>query len=236
MQFNSNYEKLFFIYCLKETKYLSIIRDGFFTNQDIDSLAFLAKKFYDKFNEAPTLAQMKLLVQNSSRTKDKITDSMVEAVFDVTLTDYDEDWLETTSESWIKWRNFDKSLIDGIEYVKTANVTPEKVEGIISKFRDLINERNKLNFDKDLGLDFFNPEHHVQHTSDKISSGYSFIDRVTSGGYDPSSLVVYAGEQNVGKCSTYSQYITIKNKRTSEIHKIKIGDFFKLVKKENEKK
>jgi len=116
MQFNSNYEKLFFIYCLKETKYLSIIRDGFFTNQDIDSLAFLAKKFYDKFNEAPTLAQMKLLVQNSSRTKDKITDSMVEAVFDITLTDYDEDWLETTSESWIKWRNFDKSLIDGIEY------------------------------------------------------------------------------------------------------------------------
>jgi hypothetical protein len=179
---------------------------------------------------------MKLLVQNSSRTKDKITDSMVEAVFDVTLTDYDEDWLETTSESWIKWRNFDKSLIDGIEYVKTANVTPEKVESIISKFRDLINERNKLNFDKDLGLDFFNPEHHVQHTSDKISSGYSFIDRVTSGGYDPSSLIVYAGEQNVGKCSTYSQYITIKNKRTSEIHKIKIGDFFKLVKKENEKK
>ena len=199
MQFNSNYEKLFFIYCLKETKYLSIIRDGFFTNQDIDSLAFLAKKFYDKFNEAPTLAQMKLLVQNSSRTKDKITDSMVEAVFDVTLTDYDEDWLETTSESWIKWRNFDKSLIDGIEYVKTANVTPEKVESIISKFRDLINERNKLNFDKDLGLDFFNPEHHVQHTSDKISSGYSFIDRVTSGGYDPCSLIVYAGEQNVGK-------------------------------------
>ena len=111
MQFNSNYEKLFFAYCLKESKYLPIIRDGFFTNQDIDSLAFLSKKFFEKFNESPTSAQMKLLVQNSNRTKDKITDSMVDAVYDVKLTDYDEDWLDTTAKSWIKWRNFDKSLM-----------------------------------------------------------------------------------------------------------------------------
>jgi KaiC/GvpD/RAD55 family RecA-like ATPase len=199
MQFNSNYEKLFFIFCLKQPKYLSIIGDGFFTNPDIDILAFLAKKFYEKFSESPTSSQMKLLVQNSKKAKDKVTENIIDTVYDVNLSDYDEDWLETTAESWIKWRNFDKSLIDGIEYVKTANVTPDNVESIISKFREVINDRNKINFDKDLGLDFFNPDDHVQHTSDKISSGYSFIDRVTNGGYDPCSLIVYAGEQNVGK-------------------------------------
>jgi replicative DNA helicase len=199
MQFNSNYEKLFFNFCIKQPKYLPIVKEGFFTNPDIDIMAFLAKKFHEKFNETPTSSQMKLLVQNSKKAKDKVTENVIDTVYEVNLNDYDEDWLESTAESWIKWRNFDKSLIDGIEYVKTANVTPDNVESIISKFRETINDRNKINFDKDLGLDFFNPEHHIQHTSDKISSGYAFIDRVTNGGYDPCSLIVYAGEQNVGK-------------------------------------
>jgi predicted ATP-dependent serine protease len=70
---------------------------------------------------------------------------------------------------------------------------------IRSSVNQIITERNKINFNKDIGLDFFNPEHHVQHTSEKILSGYSFIDRVTSGGYDKCSLVVYSGEQNIGK-------------------------------------
>lgn len=199
MQFNSNYEKIFFNFCIKEPKYLAIIKEGFFTNPEIDIMAFLAKKFHEKFNETPSASQMKLLVQNSKKSKDKVTEGFVDTVYDANLSDYDEDWLESTAESWIKWRNFDRSLIDGIEYVKTANVTPDNVESIISKFRETINDRNKINFDKDLGLDFFNPEHHIQHTSDKISSSYTFIDRVTNGGYDPCSLIIYAGEQNVGK-------------------------------------
>jgi KaiC/GvpD/RAD55 family RecA-like ATPase len=199
MQFNSNYEKLFFIFCLKQPKYLVVLKDGFFTNPEIDILSYLAKKFYEKFNETPTKQQIKLLVENSKKAKDKVTDNIIEAIFDVNLQDYDEEWLATTAESWIKWRNFDKSLIDGIEYVKTANVTPDNVESIIGKFKETINDRNKINFDKDLGLDFFNPEDHLQHTSNKVSSGSAFIDRITGGGYDTASLIVYAGEQNIGK-------------------------------------
>jgi len=199
MQFNSNYEKLFFNFCLKQPKYLPIIKAGFFTSEEVDTLAYLAKKFYEKFNETPTCSQMKLLVENSKKSKDKITPNIIDTIYEVNLSDYDDEWLESTAEAWIKWRNFDKSLIDGIEYVKTASVSPDNVESIISKFRETINDRNKINFDKDLGLDFFNPEAHVQHVSNKISSGYSFIDRVTGGGYDPCSLIVYAGEQNVGK-------------------------------------
>jgi hypothetical protein len=199
MQFNSNYEKLFYNFCLKQPKYLPILKEGFFTNSDIDIMAYLAKKFHEKFNETPTSAQMKLLVDNSKKAKDKITPNIIDTVYDVNLADYDEDWLESTAESWIKWRNFDKSLIDGIEYVKTATVSPDNVEAIITKFRETINDRNKISFDKDLGLDFFNPDAHVQHTSQRISAGYAFIDRITGGGYDPCSLIIYAGEQNVGK-------------------------------------
>ena len=41
--------------------------------------------------------------------------------------------LKDISESWIKWRNFDKQLIRLLEYVKLQNVTPDTVDSIISK-------------------------------------------------------------------------------------------------------
>jgi replicative DNA helicase len=59
--------------------------------------------------------------------------------------------------------------------------------------------QGSLSFDDKFGLDFFSPEDHLQLEGQKIQSGLTFIDRLTNGGYDPKALIVYAGEQNVGK-------------------------------------
>ena len=108
--------------------------------------------------------------------------------------------MTSTAESWIKWRNFDISLIDTVEYIKTTEVTPENTESIIAKVKGLINDRNNLTFNSDLGLDFFDPDSHDQKETEKVSSGYNFIDYALGGGYDKGgNLVVYAGEQNIGK-------------------------------------
>ena len=56
------------------------------------------------------------------------------------------------AESWIKWRNFDTTLIDTIEYIKTTQVNPDNVDDIISKVKGLINDRNSLTFNSDLGF------------------------------------------------------------------------------------
>jgi len=199
MEFNQNYEKVFFNYSLVNPKYLTITREGFYSNRELDALAYLAKKFYDKFRETPSKEQMKLLVQNSNKSKDIVTDSLVDLIYESNIADYDMEWLQRTAESWIKWRAFDNSLLDGIEFIKSSKVNTDNVDSIINKFKELITDRNRINFDKDLGLDFFNPEHHFQNPEDKIASGKNFVDAVTSGGYDKCSLVVYAGEQNIGK-------------------------------------
>lgn len=198
MDFNQNYEKLFFNYSLVNPKYLAVTRDGFYSNKELDILAFLAKKFHDKFKQAPSKDQLKLLAQNSIKGKD-ISDNLIDLIFDSNMKEYDDEWLQRTAESWIKWRSFDNSLLDGIEFIKSSKVNPDNVDSIITKFKELIIDRNRINFDKDLGLDFFNPAHHYQNPEDKIASGKNFVDSVTSGGYDKCSLVVYAGEQNIGK-------------------------------------
>jgi len=200
MQFGQEFEKIFFKLSLVKPKYLQTIKSGYYTSEDIDVLSYLANKFYSKFNETPSKEQLKLLVQHSSKAKDKISDSMLDMIFNVDLDQYDDEWLTTTAESWIKWRTFDTSLIDTIEFIKTTKVTPDNADSIIQKVKGLINERNNLTFNSDLGLDFFNVDSHDQKDTEKVSSGYNFIDRLLGGGYDKGgNLIVYAGEQNIGK-------------------------------------
>jgi archaellum biogenesis ATPase FlaH len=197
MNFGQDFEKIFFKLSLQKTKYLESIKKGFYTSEEIDTLHYLATKFYQRFHETPSVEQMKLL---ASKVNKKVDDDMIEIIYAADLKQYDDEWLTSTAEAWIKWRNFDCTLVDTIEYIKSTNVTPENADSIISKVKTLINDRNSLVFNSDIGLDFFNPEDHKYDETDKFPSPYNFLDRILNGGYDKSgTLTVYVGEQNIGK-------------------------------------
>ncbi len=200
MQFGQDFEKIFFRLSLVKVKYLQAIKSGFYTSEEIDALSFLANKFYGKFNETPSKEQLTLLVQNHPKSKERVSENILNMIFDTDLDQYDEEWLTSTAESWIKWRTFNTSFTDTIEFIKTTQVTPENVEAIVTKVKGIINDRNNLTFNSDLGLDFFDWEAHDQKETEKVSTGYNFLDDMLSGGYDKGgNLIVYAGEQNIGK-------------------------------------
>lgn len=228
--YSADYEKLFFLYSLKNPKYFKTFFSGFFNNDEIDVLANMSKKFHEEFQESPSKHQLKLLIEKS-KYNEKIPKDLIDAIFETDLNEYDEEWLKRIAESWIKWRNFDKQLIKTIQYIKLQDIEPDKVDGVINNAISMISERGHVNFSSDTGINFFDPGSHEQHMEHKISSGINFIDRLTGGGYDPKTLVVYAGEQNIGKCPGKNEYIEIKNKKTNRTQKIKIGHFFELVKR-----
>jgi len=200
MQFGQDFEKIFFRLSLVKVKYLQAIKSGFYTSEEIDALSFLANKFYGKFNETPSKEQLILLVQNHPKSKERVSENILNMIFDTDLDQYDEEWLTSTAESWIKWRTFNTSFTDTIEFIKTTQVTPENVEAIVTKVKGIINDRNNLTFNSDLGLDFFDWEAHDQKETEKVTTGYNFLDNMLNGGYDKGgNLIVYAGEQNIGK-------------------------------------
>tara|TARA_R110001592_G_scaffold120545_3_gene324949 strand:- start:27896 stop:29182 length:1287 start_codon:yes stop_codon:yes gene_type:complete len=195
MNTNIDHEKIFFNYFLSKPTYLKSIRPGFFKNQDLNLISSYAKNFYLEFGEAPSEAQMKALVNSK---EEEVPADIVKSVYEIEIRNYDADWVKRTAEAWVKWKHFDKQLIKTIEYVKTQDVSPSNVEEVVQRAIGMISTEGSVSFDTDVGLDFFNPAHHTQNTSDKLQTGWDFINSL-GGGYDPKSLIVYAGEQNVGK-------------------------------------
>ncbi len=222
-----DHEKIFFNYFLKKPNYLKSVGPGFFSNRDLDHIAKLAKAFYLKFGESPSKEQTKALVKDDPN---EISDDIVSSIYNININEYDQDWLKRTSESWVKWKHFDKQLVKTIEYVKTQDVSPDNVEDIVKRAIGMISSEGSINFDADVGLDFFNPEDHIQHKNKKIETGWTFVDNVSGGGYDTKTLIVYGGEQGIGKCAHYDTLIKVRNKKTGEIQEIKAGDFFNLIK------
>ena len=196
MKSSIDHEKIFFNYFLTKPHYLKGTGNGFFSNRDLDQIAKLSKAFYLKFGESPSKQQMQALVKDDPN---EISGEIVNSIYDININEYDQDWLKRTGEAWVKWKHFDKQLVRTIEYVKTQDVSPENVEDVVQRAIGMISTEGSINFDTDVGLDFFNPESHIQRTSKKIETGWSFVDRVSGGGYDTKSLIVYAGEQNIGK-------------------------------------
>jgi len=191
MNSNVDHEKIFFNYFLSKPTYLKSIRPGFFKNNDLDVIAKLAKDFYLEWGESPSEDQMKALANDD---RGDIPKDIIKSIYEINIRNYDADWVKRTAEAWVKWKHFDKQLIKTIEYVKTQDVSPSNVEDVVQRAIGMISTEGSVNFDSDIGLDFFNPAHHTQHTTAKLETGWNFVS-----GYDPKSLIVYAGEQNVGK-------------------------------------
>jgi hypothetical protein len=217
--------KMIFAYMLKKPKYLLQIGAGFFEHEDLQYIAMIAKNFYKQYKESPTKDQIKLIIEADKR---EIPNDVIDSYFDVDIDSMDRDWLKDTTEGWIRFRSLMTNFTKAATLIKTSDVSLENVQDVVRRATDIVSETNLVTFDKNLGVDFFNPENHHSTVEEKIPFTWDYWNKSSNGGLDPKTLHAYIGGTNIGKCCSYSTKVKIRNKKTGEIKEISIGDLFKL--------
>ncbi len=192
----SHSENIILRFILTNPSYVENCRPDFFKNKGFQDIYVLGKKFWEKYNESPSAEQLK---EGAKLDGKDIQPGEIDAVFGVDLSKYQEDWLVETTELFIEYKNLVGSAVDGVKYIQTTPVTSENIKDVISTFKNIVIERNNIDFSFDHGLDFFHPENHKQLTYNRFSTGFPFIDTVLGGGFNAKSLYVFMGMPKVGK-------------------------------------
>ena len=195
---STHLEKIFFHYLLSRKELIDVVSNRFFETEDIKKIYDITKEFVDKYTSIPTQAQIIELTKVKG-LQEELTETKIHSLFDVRLGEYDDDWLQETAESWIEYKNLDISVLDLITYLKTTKVSTENVKDVVQNAKNIITERNNIQFGFDEGLDFFNPDSHIQPTNDTFSTGYNYIDLVLGGGFYSKALFCFIGEMKIGK-------------------------------------
>jgi replicative DNA helicase len=92
-----------------------------------------------------------------------------------------------------------------MSYLKTTEINPENVEVITNEVREKFNDKLNVSFTSaESGLNFFNPESHIQLSKIGNPTGFKFFDKTLGGGWNPKTLVVFQGRPKVGKSMVLS--------------------------------
>lgn len=215
-------EKIFYHYIDKRPELDNIVTSRFFSIPAIKEAHDIRKEFREKYHKAPTSSQLKEIVKIKG-IEDRLSNEKIDALYEINMTQYEDEWLKESAEAWIEFKNLDASVIDLVQYLKTTKVDTENVKDVVQTAKSIISDRNNIDFKFDSGLNFFDPSSHKQFKHETFTTGYEYIDTVLGGGYTPKTLIVLAGMPKVGKCAHSSTSLKVRNKKTGEIQTIEIG-------------
>lgn len=201
-----NLERIFFVYILKNKKYFSTIEPYFFKNPDVQFVYRVVREYVlsSMDVEVPSPKQISEMV----RLEDKdntITKDMLLAMLKVNLSEYDEDkFIKPKFNTWILVNRIKNGTTDIIDDSRELDdiTNYDDALSVANKIKMKIEEATSTKFDSDdsLGLDFDDPEAHVQdHDAIKVKTGWESLDTILGGGWDIQTFNVIMGQTNAGK-------------------------------------
>jgi hypothetical protein len=196
----SHQEAIFLFYILANKNYLSTVKPEFFTSPIIKEVFPLAKDHSVKYGEAPSTEQMIELIRIKG-ISDKVSDDVIGALYNAKnqLQQYDEKWLEDNVGPWIRIRNLDNVMRKSIAYMKTSTITSENASETVEKVRSMLTTETAIDFEFQMGSDFFDAASHKQTRLARTSTGFPYLDLCMKGGYWKGSFISFLGAPKSGK-------------------------------------
>lgn len=193
-------EQIFWHYILGNRIYLNTTKPEFFTSPTLKQMFEVAKDHALRYSEAPSKEQMTELIRIKGLS-DTISEDIIGALYNAKtqLQNYDQKWLEENVGPWIRIRNLDNVMRKSIAFMKTSNITAENAAETVEKVRSMLTSETAIDFDFNLGSDFFDAASHRQTRLARTSTGYEYIDICMKGGYWKGSLIGFLGGPKSGK-------------------------------------
>jgi replicative DNA helicase len=189
-------EKIFFHNIIGDNAYLENSTVRFFDDEVIRKVFPHVKEFRDKYRETPTCPQVLEIVRMKGID---VSPPQIEALWKIDMHEYDEDWLRDNTETFIEYKNLDLSIEDVVTYMRTTTVNAENIKETVNKVKQMVQEKNSIDFTFDEGSDFFDAGSHKQLEYSSFSSGYPFMDLVAGGGFSSKTLSIFVGQAKIGK-------------------------------------
>lgn len=210
-------EKIFFAYILKNKKYFQVVISFFFKNKEIELVYGILQKYILSNPEADTPSPKQILEMVRLEDKDGIiTPSILKSMLSEKLGEYDEEnFILPNFKSWILKNKLKAGVADLVEKTRDLDTNNDFDSMVDSsnKMRKIIEDSSKLDFidDGEMGMDFDDPESHIQDNSKyKVKSGFDTVDHSLGGGWDVQTLNVIMGETSQGK-SLWMQNFAIRS-------------------------
>lgn len=182
---------------LRREELITMIKPSYFNEETRSETFKSALKFFREYEKVPNRKELKSYLE---LVHSSIDDEEFEDLYSFNLREYNYDYLYKYVRSFILLRNLNLTVFDLLTYLKTTSIDPDNIDKISEKVRNDISGKLAINFSSaDTGLDFFNPESHIQLAKTGSPTGFPFFDKALGGGWNPKSLVVFQGRPKVGK-------------------------------------
>lgn len=192
--FHEEHEKMFINLIFDKPEYIKNIKPDYFESEYLPDIFKIIKDHYNKYKSLPTTKDLKTILSTTEYSYIPKEYSKVNFY----SANYTESYAKSEIEKWIKYRNITLNIIKAADFLQNSKFSNKTDPDFLqTKIKEIISEVPI--FTENIGLDFFSVNDHKIELVNKISSGYNIFDEISSGGYDPKTLIVYLGRPSIGK-------------------------------------
>ena len=182
---------------LRREELMVMLKPTYFNEENRQESFKIALKFFREYEKIPNRKELRSYLELTNTT---IDEEEFDDLYAFNLREYNYDYLYKYVRSFILLRNLNLTVFDLLTYLKTTSIDPDNIDKISEKIRNDIGSKLAINFSSgDTGLNFLNPEAHIQISKKGSPTGFPFLDKALGGGWNAKTLVVFQGRPKVGK-------------------------------------
>ena len=182
---------------LEKRELINLIKSYYFLDDRLKEIFRVTKRYFGEHSRLPSKTEIRQMLNMENC---RFTDPELDEAMNVDLREYSYTFLNKYTKSFVMFRNLNAALTEMMSDLKTRQITPDNVDEIINKVKDDIEKKLSISLaDTQRGIDFFDPEAHVQIPKTGAPTGFEFLNKVLDGGWNPKTLVVFQARPKCGK-------------------------------------